>query len=291
MIRVRPLIASHFASDGGSMFGLVPKPIWAKRMPADELNRIPQHAHALYIEMPDGRCGLVDTGCGPAALFSERERSMHALGEGWPLEDALRTIGRTMDQIDFIILTHLHWDHAGSLVPVPGASLPFPNARLYVHANEWADALSGDPLLYKSYPESIRDALRLRPDTGVIRVTDAEPSILPGISLLRSGGHTRGHAAIELREVSCETRAGSRSFDRAVFAGDVCPTRHHLRMVFQTAYDTYPLETRAWKRDQLASLASSGGLLLFDHDPDVFGVTIRADPREEYAVVDSIPCD
>jgi hypothetical protein len=70
--------------------------------------------------------------------------------------------------------------------------------------------------------------------------------------------------------------------DMAVFAGDVCPMQHNLRMVFQTAYDTFPLETRAWKRKWLPVIAERNALLLFDHDPDACGITIRADEKKEY---------
>lgn len=144
-MRFTPLVASTFLSDGGTMFGLVPKAIWARRIQPDEQNRIPQHAHVLLVELDDGRCGLVDSGCGAAERFSEKEQRLHGLGPGWPLGDALRRAGKRPDDIHFVVLTHLHWDHAGS-------AYAFPRARFYIHALEWADAISGNPLLYKSYP-------------------------------------------------------------------------------------------------------------------------------------------
>jgi glyoxylase-like metal-dependent hydrolase (beta-lactamase superfamily II) len=271
-MKIHPIIASTFRSDGGSMFGLVPRPIWAKRIPPDERHRIPQNANVLLIELDDGRIGLVDTGCGSAAHFTEREAELHGLGPGWPLMERLLERGIHVDDIAFVLYTHLHWDHAGG--SVSGGTLTFPRATHFIHELEWRDATSGDPLLYKSYPVEIGRSLE---HARKVLVTDARPDILPGIRMLRSGGHTRGHCAIHFEDPF------------AVFAGDLCPTRHHLRMVFQTSYDTYPLDTRAWKRAWLPQLADRKGRLYFDHDPDVAWATLTPDPREEFVVAESHP--
>jgi glyoxylase-like metal-dependent hydrolase (beta-lactamase superfamily II) len=284
-MRIIPLVASRFRSDGGTMFGLVPRLIWAKRIPPDERNRIPQNANSLLVELDDGRKGLIDTGCGSAERFTEKERDLHGLGPGWPLLEALDQLRVAPEDIRFVVFTHLHWDHAGGALAPPsfGRTLTFPNATHYIHALEWEDALSGNPLLYKSYPPEIGQALQAAQRH---MVTDQEPGILPELDLLRSGGHTRGHSVVALGGGRLEP-AGDCAL--AVFAGDVCPTRHHLRMVFQTSYDTFPLDTRSWKRQWLPRLAREGGWLLFDHDPDVFGVQIAEDAREEFAVMHTLP--
>ena len=182
--------------------------------------------------------------------------------------------------------THLHWDHAGSLVQ-PGALDLFARARFCAHELEWADALSGNELLYKSYPAPVVQALQAIPAARRLAVTDAQPEVAPGVRLARSSGHTRGHAALVVDEPEVRIGDAWRRFPRAVFAGDVCPTRHHLRMVFQTSYDTFPLDTRAWKRAMLPQLAAERSLLLFDHDPDCFAAVIAEDEREEFAAVES----
>ena len=286
MIRIRPLIASAFLSDGGTMFGLVPKPIWSRRLPADEKNRIRQLARALLVELADGRRLLLDTGCGPAGLFSDKEIALNGLGPGWPLGDALAAEGLSPADLDLVAFTHLHWDHAGSLVQ-PGALDLFARARFCAHELEWADALSGNELLYKSYPAPVVQALQAIPAARRLAVTDAQPEVAPGVRLARSSGHTRGHAALVVDEPEVRIGDAWRRFPRAVFAGDVCPTRHHLRMVFQTSYDTFPLDTRAWKRAMLPQLAAERSLLLFDHDPDCFAAVIAEDEREEFAAVES----
>lgn len=266
------------------MFGLVPRPLWMRRCTPDDRNRVDQNAHSLLVELPDGRRGLIETGCGSATNFSEKEIDLHALGPGWPLMENLRGRGVEPASISFIACTHLHWDHAGGIpAPAPArAGWAFPAAALWVHEFEWQDALSRNPLLYKSYPVELMERL----EAGRIqRVTDDHPEIAPGLQLIRSSGHTRGHCAVVFRgDVEIAFPAGPVRTKFAVFAGDVCPTRHNLRMVFQTSYDTFPLDTRAWKRAWLPRLAAERGILLFDHDPDLFGAIIREDEREEFAV-------
>lgn len=287
-MRITPLIASTFTSDGGTMFGLCPKPIWAKRIRPDEANRIPQHAHSLLVETDDGRRGLVDSGCGPASRFGERELALNGLGPGWPLIEALTAAGVAPADIDFIACTHLHWDHAGGADPAV-----FTRARLCVHEREWADAHGGDPLLYKSYPPETVNPLKSGFADRLRLTTDTDDTIAPGFRLVRSSGHTRGHSIALFEgeiEIAHPLSAPLGQIHTAVFAGDVCPMRHNLRMVFQTSYDTYPLDTRQWKRTWLPRLAEQKALLLFDHDPDVFGCTIRPDERDEFAPEHLLPC-
>jgi glyoxylase-like metal-dependent hydrolase (beta-lactamase superfamily II) len=273
VMRVTPLVASRFVSDGGAMFGLVPKPIWSKLLTPDERNGIAQNANVLFVELEDGRCGLVDTGCGDPARFSDRELELHGMTREWPL---MENLPASADAIDFVVLTHLHWDHAGGVGP------HFAKAVYYVHQQEWEDATSGDPLLYKSYPADTIAPLRDLPADRLCRVEGEAAEILPGVWLRRSGGHTRGHCVVHLQ--TDELIYGGRpvSSGQLLFMGDVCPTRHHLRMVFQTAYDTYPLETRSWKRQWLPRAAAEGILLCFDHDPHIAATQIASDPRHEY---------
>lgn len=290
-MKVTPIVASRFKSDGGTMFGLVPKAIWSRLISPDADNRIKQDAHVLLVELADGRKGLIDTGCGPESKFSERAAGLHGLSSDWPLEEKLTKIGVNRDAIDFVVFSHLHWDHAGgaSCGTEDQPELSFPNAVHYVHAQEWKDATQSDPLLYKSYPREVIDPLIAIPKEQFVIVKKDKEEILPGISLIRSGGHTKGHCIIELtNETGIELQHPEAMFmfspRKIVFAGDVCPMHHNLRMVFQTSYDTYPLETRNWKMNWLSQIAADQTLLMFDHDPNLFGATIRADARKEFVV-------
>lgn len=290
-MKVTPITASRFMSDGGSMFGLVPKPIWSKLIPADERNRIHQDAHALLVQLDDGRKGLIDTGCGSAEMFSPKELELNGLGPGWPLAERLKALGTDPEEIAFVVFSHLHWDHAGGAsAGTPGERIPFfPGAEHFVHAREWEDATSGDPLLYKSYPAEVTAPLKTLAAGKLKRVRHEREEILPGITLVHSGGHTRGHCVVVLEHRDAIELAHPEALflfppRRLVFAGDVCPMQHSLRMVFQTSYDTYPLETRKWKRTWLPELAAGGSLLMFDHDPELFGATLKADERKEFVV-------
>lgn len=285
---VTPILSSRFRSDGGTMFGLVPRAMWEKKIAADARHTIPQNANVLLVELADGRRGLVDTGCGPADKFSPREQELHGLGPGWPLRDNLAARGVTLNDISFVVYTHAHWDHAGGVGT--GASLSFPNATHYLHKLEWEDATSGNPLLYKSYPPEVVNTLR---GANLHLVAQDDEEILPGIRLIRTSGHTRGHCAILLQAPDLalvHPQAGDvEEASGFLFAGDVCPSHLNLRMVFQTSYDTFPLDTRAWKRTWLPRVANERMLLFFDHDPVLAAAFIRPDPREEFAVEKSLP--
>ena len=286
-MRITPLIGSSFVSDGGAMFGLVPKPIWSRLIQPNEKNGIPQNANCLLLETADGKRGLVDTGCGPEEKFSEKERGIHGLSPGWPLMEALRAHGLTPDDIDFVVLTHLHWDHGGGASTAEGVPT-FPHATHFLHALEWEAATSGDPLLYRSYPENVVAPLADLDASRLVLVEKDDVEVMPGMRLVRSGGHTRGHCTVVLEGdlvIDHKDSVELGRIDMAVFAGDVCPMQHNLRMVFQTAYDTFPLETRAWKTKWLPEIARRQALLMFDHDPDAFGVTIQPDERREYVAV------
>lgn len=295
-MKVTPLVASRFRSDGGAMFGLVPKPIWSRLIPPNENNGIPQNANCLLVELADGRKGLVDTGCGDPAWYSEKQRSIQGLDPEWLLPEALGAHDTELEDIAFVILSHLHWDHVGGVGRMGEDGEPrlsFPNAQHFVHTAEWRDAGSKDPLLGQSYPPESLAALQATQSDSVLLVTDAAPDVLPGIRLARSGGHTYGHCAVVLSDedlvVNHPDAGALGAVDTLVYAGDVCPTSSHLRLVFQTAYDTYPLDTRQWKLDHLPTIAAEPYLLMFDHDPALFGATLVPDERGGFTVGNGLP--
>jgi glyoxylase-like metal-dependent hydrolase (beta-lactamase superfamily II) len=280
-MRITPIIASRFRSDGGTIFGPVPKAMWSKAVACDEQNRIDQHALSLLVELDDGRQGLIETGCGDPSLYPEKARGHHALGEGWPLMEALGKRGLSPDAIQFVIFTHLHWDHvSGAVTAAAGEAggLSFPRARHFVHEAEWRLATGDDPLLYKAYPPAQVKVLQRHAEQSLELVHDQDREVLPGIRLVRSGGHTRGHAVVVMRSdrlVLDHPGAEAWSLSEVVLAGDVCASTHHLRLVCCMAYDTYPLITRYWKRSWLPHLAHNGAMLLFGHDPETLGATLH----------------
>lgn len=295
-VNITPIVASKFSVDGGAMFGLVPKPIWEKIIPPNERNAIPQNANCLLVELDDGRLGVVDTGCGDPARFTKKERAIHGLDEERNLLSELARLRVDPAAVDFVILSHLHWDHAGGTGMLDAdrePQLSFPGAQHFIHGMEWDDAFSQNPLLGKSYDGQSLAALNAAHLDAVLLVTDAAPDILPGVRMARSGGHTEGHCVIVLTAEEIHIRhpdAGALgAVDTVVYAGDVCPTQGHLPLVYQTAFDTHPLATRAWKQEGLPEIADQRYLLFFDHDPDLFGATLARDPRTEFRLDLTLP--
>lgn len=289
-MKLTPIVLSKFVSDGGCMFGLVPKPIWSKLVAPDERNGIPQNANSLLVELDDGRRGIIDAGCGNPVRFDDKARRVHGLQSTWFLETELRARGLRLKDLDFLLFTHLHWDHASGVTGMVGEDL-CPNTQFFIHAWEWEDATGGNPLLYKSYPADVIQPLRRHARTTLVK--GEEQPILPGVTLVRSGGHTRGHSTFWFHspklEIDHPDAAALGRVSQALFTGDACPSRHHLRMVFQAAYDTFPLDTRAWKRTWLPHCAASRIPVFFSHDPDIAGGLIRVDDSAEFAMEAALP--
>jgi glyoxylase-like metal-dependent hydrolase (beta-lactamase superfamily II) len=260
--------------DGGAFFGMVPKPLWEKHFPADERNRVRANTNCLLAR--DGRhTVLIDTGYG--GKLSQREREIYDAQPGEPLVEDLAAKGVLPEQIDTVVLSHLHFDHAGggSRRDERGELMAvFPKARYVVQAGEWADATSGAPELEGAYP--LENILPLK-EAGQLELIDGDVEILPGLRALVTSGHTRCHQALLL---SSEGQA-------AIFLGDLCPTSAHLRRMWHLGYDVYPLETRRRKPQILGQAADEGWLVLFDHDPDIVAARLARDAKREFLVVES----
>jgi glyoxylase-like metal-dependent hydrolase (beta-lactamase superfamily II) len=266
-------------------------PIWSKFVTVNEKNQLPVIASCLLVELDDGRKGLVDTGCGDPAKYPEKERKVHAMDPSCSLGAALRALGIRKEEISFIALTHLHWDHAGGAgarTDEGKPALEFPGAVHFVHAEEWENGMSGDPVFSRAYPEITIAPLRDLGGASLHLFEEDEIEVAPGVRMIRSGGHTSGHCVVTLQDDKLElNHPDADLFDNPpmlIYISDLCPTQHHLHTAYHTAYDNFPLATRAWKREWMPRMAEEKTLVIFDHDNELFGATIRPDERREFVV-------
>jgi len=256
--RLHALDAGAIRLDGGAMFGVVPKPLWERRAPADDRNRISLALRCLLIESADALV-LVDTGAGN----KESDRFLDIYGisnEGDPtrLEDAIRAAGFAPDDVDYVVNTHLHFDHAGGntrRVDERVAEPSFPGARYLVQRAEYEFAHRDNERVRASYLPHNYDPVA---EAGLFDFLEGEMDVVPGVRVLRTPGHTPHHQSVRIEsggEVAC-------------FLADLVPTVAHLPLPWIMGYDLEPLVTLESKRSLLARAREEDWLLVFEHDPD-----------------------
>jgi glyoxylase-like metal-dependent hydrolase (beta-lactamase superfamily II) len=246
--------------DGGAMFGIVPKPLWQRRVAPDDRNRIALAMRPLLIEHPDGLV-LIDTGLGNKEDPKFREiYGVENAGQSGPtqLEDALLEVGYQPGEVRWVINTHLHFDHAGGNTKVENGSsgsVAFPNATFVVQRDELEFARHTNERTRGSYLEHNFDLI----PADRWRLLHGEEEILPGIRARLTPGHVPFHQSILLRDQN----------ETAIFLGDVMPTAWHLPLPWIMGYDLEPLRTLESKRALLREATEGGWLLVFEHDPGV----------------------
>jgi len=260
-IEVQHIRGGNFLLDGGAMFGVVPKPLWEKKSPPDSRNRIRLAANSLLVRAENKNI-LVETGNG--TKWTPKLRDIYGIQEGDPLIDNLASAGVRPDQIDLVINTHLHFDHAGGNTKfVNDKVVPtFPNGEYIVQAAELAHAANPTERDRASYVEE--NFLPMR-QSGQWRAISGDSEILPGISTVRIPGHNADIQAIKI----------SGNGKTIFFVADLFPTRHHLALPWIMAYDLYPLQTLETKRKWLQTIVQEHWIVIFGHDPDVAAATLH----------------
>lgn len=272
-LQITFLDGGHLWLDGGAMFGIIPKPIWSKRIQVDEANRIPLATTCLYMET-QGKRVLVETGVGHFSKFDEKEQGFFSFSQHWLL-DSLQAIGVERESIDFVILTHLHFDHAGggTIADGKGGFAPtFPRAKYVVQQGEWEDAVNGHAVMTGTYRQENLAPLE---EGGVLSFVRGDAEILPGIRVKPLPGHTRHQQAVYLT-------SGGVSITQPA---DLMPTSAHAGLRFNMAYDLLPFENMVNKGQLLKQAALEKNLLVLGQDPTQALWRVESDSKGNPAVV------
>jgi glyoxylase-like metal-dependent hydrolase (beta-lactamase superfamily II) len=264
-VEIHVLSDGFFGLDGGAMFGIVPRTAWEKKMVPDACHRVRLSLNPILIRT-GGRNILVDGGIGDRK--DPKFTKNYAVVRRRTLPEELKALGLMPGDIDFVVPSHLHFDHAGWLTTMApdGSYAPtFPKARYVVQEGTWEDALDANPRTRGSYIET--DFLPVERQLKLVRGAD---EIVPGVWVEHTGGHVQHHQIVRVRSEG----------QQAVYFGDLLPTAAHLRPAWVMGYDLYPKEVAALKERMIRQALDERWLICLDHDPVHALVRLERDGEE-----------
>lgn len=270
---VTPCLAGRFKLDGGAMFGVVPKTIWSKLIPADEENRIPMALRTLIIQ-GRGKTVIVDSGGGGG--WDAKLANIYQFTSEGGLPAALDELNLSPSDFTDVIVTHLHFDHGGGLVTPSGEGweLTFPNAVHHVHRLQWEHALAPNPRDRASY---FRERIEILEERGVLELHDSDWRLAPGFDIITVNGHTPGQQLVKVSE------GGS----TLCYCADLIPTSAHIPVPYVMSYDLDPIRAMEEKQELLATAVDEDWILFFEHDPDRAACRVRKEGRK-YTAGDTV---
>ncbi|MGC5326673.1 YtnP family quorum-quenching lactonase [Brevibacillus sp. SYSU BS000544] len=237
--------------DGGAMFGVVPKPLWSKRYPSNELNQIPLKADPILVQVGDKHL-LIESGMGRNRLTDKQKRNF-GLAEESRVEESLAKLGLSPDDIDYVLMTHMHYDHANGLVSKEGEQLfsTFSKATIYVQEQEWEEMRNPNIRSRNTYWEE-----NWRPIEQQVVTFGEKLTVLPGIELHHTGGHSQGHSIVKLESEG----------EILLHLADILPTHAHQNSLWVMAYDDYPMASIFAKEKWIKDGIQAGAWFSFYHD-------------------------
>jgi glyoxylase-like metal-dependent hydrolase (beta-lactamase superfamily II) len=252
-VQVALVQAGTFRSDAGTLFGPVPWVLWGTLVgdEVDDKRRLLQALNCLLIETPSGRV-LVETGIGERVDDKTREQRSY---EGPWIAAALETAGFLPESVNVVAMSHLHFDHAGGLLRADG-SKAFPHAKIVAQKAEWEVALGDNPRLIASY---VQPELRLVESWGKQGWEDGEKEVLPGVSVVPTGGHSAGHQAVVVRG----SGDGARTL---TFFGDLLMRPWAANPRWVTSFDDFPLDSVARKAELFAQAVEEDWIVVLSHE-------------------------
>lgn len=260
-MRLYAIETGRFALDGGAMFGVVPKVLWEKLIPPDSRNRIPMAMRALLIEEGD-RLMLVDVGVGHK--YTPKFADLYAIDHStYTLESELKKYGFSPDDVTDVVLTHLHFDHAGGSTQRVGERLQptFPKARYYIQRSHWEWAHAPNPRERASFFPENYDPIA---EAGQLVLLEGEQELMPGVRLRVVNGHTEGQQLVEVQYKG----------HTLLYGADLFPTSAHLPLPYVMAYDVRPLVTFEERQRILPWLVQNQVVVFYEHDAMIEASTV-----------------
>lgn len=259
--KLKTILSGYIALDGGAMFGIIPKPLWVKTNPADELNRVTLSTRNLLLISEDKKI-LIDTGMGNK--WDEKSRNIYRIDPTIELEQTLELNGVKAGEITDVLLTHLHFDHTGgSTKEVNGKLIPaFPNARYFVQKKNFEWALNPSDRDKGSY---IKENFEPLVKEGVLNLIDGEINFDENISFRIINGHTFAQQMIKISDSS----------NTVLYCADLMPFVSQIRIPYVMGYDLQPMITVQEKKKYLQLAADENWYLYFGHDPQFAAATVK----------------
>ncbi|ARJ38053.1 hypothetical protein SporoP8_03575 [Sporosarcina ureae] len=258
--------------DGGAMFGVVPKALWSRRYEADENNLIELRTDPILIQY-QSKNYLIDSGIGKGKLNDKQKRNLGVRTET-RVEESLKELGMTPDDIDVVLMSHLHNDHAAGLTQWENDQLVsvFKNAKIYTSQVEWDEMrepnIRSRNTYWKENWEPIQDQ---------VATFEEEIEVVPGIKMIHTGGHSDGHCVIKLEQGG----------ETLIHMADIMPTHAHSNPLWVLAYDDYPMDSIYAKERLMKEALPNEYGFIFYHDAVYRMAKFSEDGK---TIVDSLPC-
>ncbi|QHS23065.1 MBL fold metallo-hydrolase [Virgibacillus sp. MSP4-1] len=261
--------------DGGAMFGVVPKPLWSRKYPVNDKNQIELRTDPILLQI-DGKNFLIDSGIG-VDKFTEKQIRNFGVLEQSNVEQSLQELAMTTQDIDGVLMTHLHFDHASGLTKWQGDNLvpAFENAIIYTSEVEWYEMRNPNLRSQNTYWEE-----NWKPVQQNVETFSDEMEVVPGLNMIHTGGHSDGHAILVFEE-------GEEVF---IHMADIMPTHAHQNPLWVLAYDDYPVTSVHQKEKWMKTGYAKKAWYTFYHDAhyralkfDTNGEWLNQVPRQRYS--------
>ncbi|MFN7250574.1 MAG: MBL fold metallo-hydrolase [Anaerobacillus sp.] len=237
--------------DGGAMFGVVPKPLWSRKYPHNDLNQIELRTDPILIQV-DGKNLLIETGIGNGK-FTDKQKRNYGITEESKLEDQLKQLGLTTMDIDFVLMTHMHFDHASGLAKWQNDTLvpTFENATILTSEIEWNECKNPNIRSRNTYWQQ-----NWQPIEHQVKTFKESIEVVPGIHMFHTGGHSDGHSIVKIE----------RDGELLIHMADLMPTHAHQNSLWVLAYDDYPMGSIFAKEKWLKEGLDKSAWFIFYHD-------------------------